>query len=147
MRSDDITTVQNLRTDLALQIARFARRTGVTQLCASKQLGVPQPTLSKIMNGRTSQLSLELMIRIAVRAGLSLALQTGRCPEEAGAHLVTRASPSSRTAPSKLADGAREALKDSERRLTPAERLEAFLEHNQLMAELRNAGRHSEKKR
>ena len=72
-----------MRSDVALQIARYVMRSAPTQLTAAKRLSIPQPTLSKIMHGRVTELSLELLIRIAVRAGMPLVLQTGRAPAEA----------------------------------------------------------------
>ena len=95
----DIATVQALRSDVALQIARHARRMGVSQLVAARQLGLPQPTLSKIINGRVSDLSLELLIRTAARAGLAMTLHTGRVPQEAGAFVSGSHSPPSRASP------------------------------------------------
>lgn len=62
---------------MAHQIARRAQQQGVSQLARARHLGIPQPTLSKIVNGRVSDLSLELLIRSAVRAGLPMTLQTG----------------------------------------------------------------------
>lgn len=144
MLSPEDATIETLRRDVALQIARFAARVGVTQIAAAKQLGIPQPTLSKIINGRVSDLSLELLIRVAVRGGLPLALQTGHGPEEAGAFVAANSGDPLRVRHSRLADEARDSLRRSERRLTPSQRLEAFLEHNQLMAALRQAGRASE---
>ena len=143
----DIATVQALRSDVALQIARHARRMGVTQLVAAKQLGLPQPTLSKIINGRVSDLSLELLIRTAARAGLAMTLHTGRVPQEAGAFVSGTQSRSSRSSRSKLGEEARESLNQSASRLTPTERLQAFLEHNELMGALHQAGRVAEAKR
>jgi predicted XRE-type DNA-binding protein len=141
MPSPEDATIQSLRNDLALQVARFARRLGLTQVAAARQLRIPQPTLSKIINGRVSDLSIELLIRIAVRAGLPLTLHTGHAPEEAGA-FVSATSPSSPQASrSRLADAARDSVLQSGQRLTPSERLEAFLEHNQLVASLREATR------
>jgi predicted XRE-type DNA-binding protein len=146
MLSRDEATIQSLRRDLALQISRLAQHMGGTQMAIAKQLGVPQPTLSKIMNGRVSDLSIELLLRVAVRADLPVTLQTGRIPEEAGAFVsgITRESRPSR---SKLAEQARESRLESERRLTPSQRLEAFLEHNQLLAALQEAGRAAQKTR
>lgn len=143
----DIATVQALRSDVALQIARHARRIGVSQLVAAKQLGLPQPTLSKIMNGRVSDLSLELLIRTAARAGLAMTLHTGRVPQEAGAFVSGTHSPSSRASRSRLGEEARESLHHSASRLTPTERLQAFLEHNQLLGALHQAGRAAEAQR
>lgn len=146
MLSPDEATIQSLRRDIALQISRLAQRLGGTQMAAAKQLGVPQPTLSKIINGRVSDLSIEFLIRIAVRARLPVTLQTGRVPEEAGA-FISRLAPESRASRSKLADKARESLIDSERRLTPTQRMEAFLEHNQLLGTLHQAARAAERTR
>ncbi len=144
----DEATIHSLRRDLALQVSRAVHQLGATQAVAAKQLGVPQPTLSKLINGRVENLSIELLIRIAVRAGLSLTLHTGDVPEEAGVFVSTsdRHSPPMR-GKSQLADEARHSLELSDRRLTPSQRLEAFLEHNQLLAELHHAGRVAEKLR
>lgn len=144
--SPDEATVHSLRGDIALQVSRYARRLGLTQISAAKKLGVPQPTLSKIMNGHVSKLSIEFLLRIAVRAGLPLTLQTGRAPEEAGA-FVSRGMRDFRAPRSKLASEARQSLMDAERGLTPTQRLEAFLEHNQLLSTLHQASRDSEKRR
>lgn len=134
-------TVQALRSDVALQIARHAKRLGVNQLAAAKALGVPQPTLSKIVNGNTSELSLELLLRIAVRAGLRVTLQTGQAPEEAGAFVASGRAHSNRVFPSSVATQTHAATKQWLREQTPAQRLEAFLEHNVLANELREIGR------
>lgn len=134
-------TVQALRSDVALQIARHSKRLGVNQLAAARELGVPQPTLSKIVNGNTSELSLELLLRIAVRAGLRVTLQTGLAPEEAGAFVASGRAHADRAFPSSVAAKAHAAIKQLLREQTPAERLEAFLEHNVLAHELREMGR------
>jgi predicted XRE-type DNA-binding protein len=140
----DSEVVHALRSDVALQISRHTQRLGISQLAAAKRLDVPQPTLSKIVNGHTSDLSLELLLRIAVRAGLRIALQIGRTPQEAGAFVSPGRSSSARAFPSKIAAASQAALKESLRELTPAQRLEAFLEHNQLASELRESGRAAE---
>ena len=134
-------TVHALRSDVALQIARYVVRLGISQLAAANELNVPQPTLSKIVNGHTSDLSLELLLRISVRAGLRVTLQTGLIPQEAGAYVAVGRPSSARTFPSKISARSNASLKESLRELTPAQRLEAFLEHNQLASELRETGR------
>jgi predicted XRE-type DNA-binding protein len=147
LHSPDIATVQALRSDVALQLARYTHRMGVSQVVAAKQLGLPQPTLSKIVNGRVSDVSLELLIRVAVRAGLPMTLQTGHVPQEAGAFSSGTHSRSTRAFRSKLGDAARQSLMQSEASLTPSQRLEAFLEHNQLLGALHQAGRAAEAQR
>ena len=145
--SPDMATVHALRSDVALQLARFTQRMGISQVGAAKQLGLPQPTLSKIINGRVSDVSLELLIRTAARAGLSMTLHTGRVPQEAGAFVSGTHSRSSRSSRSKLGEEARESLNQSASRLTPTERLQAFVEHNQLLGALHQAGRAAEAQR
>jgi predicted XRE-type DNA-binding protein len=137
----DFETVHALRSDVALQIARYTERLGISQLAAAKRLDVPQPTLSKIVNGHTSDLSLELLLRVAVRAGLRITLQTGLIPQEAGAYVAAGRPSLARTFPSKIAARTHASLKESLRELTPAQRLDAFVEHNQLASELRETGR------
>jgi predicted XRE-type DNA-binding protein len=143
----DMATVHALRRDVALQLARLIQRMAVSQVVAAKQLGLPQPTLSKIINGRVSDVSLELLIRTAARAGLPMTLQTGRVPQEAGAYVSGAHSRPSRTFQSRLGEEARESLSQSASRLTPTERLQAFVEHNQLLGALHQAGRVAEAQR
>lgn len=133
-------TIQALRGDLALQIARHVGRNGASQAATAKRLGIPQPTLSKIMRGQVEAISLELMLRIAMRAGLSIVLQTGQEPGEAGVYSsgVTPSGPARIT--SRIADQARRATSESAHSLTPAERLAAHLKHNELVAALQRAG-------
>jgi predicted XRE-type DNA-binding protein len=141
--STDVATVQALRGDVALQIARFLERRQLSQAAAAKLLRVPQPTLSKIVNGRVAELSLELLIRIAVRAGLALVIQTGAVPEEAGA-FVAGSTPAAHTRTrSKVADSARDALLAAARDMTPEQRLNAHLKHSELVSSLHRAGRRS----
>jgi predicted XRE-type DNA-binding protein len=145
--SPEITTIQALRGDVARQLARYANRVGVSQVIAAKQLRLPQPTLSKIINGHVSDISLELLIRVAVRAGLPMTLQTGQVPQEAGAFRSIAHSRSTKVFRSKLGDAAHQSLILSEAGLTPSQRLEAFFEHNQLLGALHQAGRIAEAQR
>jgi len=104
MMADNL-TIHALRSDMALQLARFVQRDGASQSAAAKRLGIPQPTLSKIMRGQVDSLSLELLIRISVRAGLPFVLQTGKEAVEAGVY-VTGQSLSQRSQRSVLAEHA-----------------------------------------
>ena len=99
------------------------------------------------MHGRVSQLSLELLIRIAVRAGLPVVLQTGKDAEEAGAFVAGQLLQESRILRSKVADEARQALNEDARNLTPQQRLEAHARHSQLTVALHRAGRKSRRAR
>lgn len=139
MNPPDVATIQALRADLALQIARHVGRTGRSQVAAAKELGIPQPTLSKIANGQVGEVSLELLIRIAVRADLPVVLHTGRDPAEAGAHVAGSAF-SQRVNRSRLSDQSRQALTTSALQLTPEQRLDAHFRHSELMTALHSAG-------
>lgn len=139
----DTATIQALRSDVALQVARFVERQHLSQAAAAKSLRIPQPTISKIVNGRVSELSLELLLRIAVRAGLQLVLQIGAVPEEAGA-FVSGPAPTSRAGTrSRLADDAQDALLEAARQMTPEQRLKAHIQHSELVSSLHRAGRQS----
>jgi predicted XRE-type DNA-binding protein len=140
-------TIASLRRDVALQIAKSAQCTGGTQVAVAQRLGVPQPTLSKIKNGRVHDLSIELLLRVAIRAGLVLTLQTGRDASEAGAFISGFIGGSVRATDSKLEKEARKSLHASGKHLTPTERLEAFLQHNELLAAFHQAGRAADRKR
>jgi predicted XRE-type DNA-binding protein len=140
MPAADIATVQALRGDLALEIARHLMRAGHSQVSAARQLDIPQPTLSKIMNGHVSELSLELLIRIAVRAGLPVLLQTGQVPEEAGAFASVGHTRSEGRLPSRVGDDARNDLIANARQLSPGERLEAHFRHSELLTALHRGG-------
>jgi predicted XRE-type DNA-binding protein len=133
--------IQALRSDLALQIARHVGRDGRSQAATAKRLAIPQPTMSKIMRGQVEGVSLELMLKIAVRAGLAVVLQTGKDPAEAGVY-VSGMTTSKKPARIKsgLAEAARRELNESIRSLTPEKRLEAQLKHSELVAELHRAG-------
>lgn len=135
----DVATIQALRSDLALQIARHVARSGQSQTAVAQHLDIPQPTLSKIIRSQVSDLSLELLIRIAVRANLPVVLQTGYEPSEAGVHVDGLPLPK-RLHRSTLADAARDQLAQSVQRLSPQERLEAQLRHSELLVELQRGG-------
>lgn len=138
--SQDLEVIAALRSDLALQIARSVAQSRESQVVAATRLGIPQPTLSKIVNARVGELSLELLIRIAVRAGLPIVLQTGRDTSEAGV-FVTGGAAVGRAQKSKVAEGAQDALLQNALRLTPEQRLEAHLRHSELVTALHSAGR------
>lgn len=140
MPRPDQVVIRALRSDLALQVARHVARSGQTQSEAAKRLAVPQPTLSKIMRGDVEAISLELLLRVAVRAGLPVVLQTGKDPAEAGVYAFGRPAPGPRRLPSRLADAARLEVNDRDRALSPEQRLQAQLKHSELVTALHRAG-------
>jgi predicted XRE-type DNA-binding protein len=86
-RPDDA-TVMAVRSDLATQIAEFLKRGQLNQVAAARLLNVPQPTISKIVNGRVQSLSIELLLRMLVRANVPVVIQTGSNVQDAGAYVA-----------------------------------------------------------
>lgn len=143
MSSPDQATIQALRRDLALQIARHVGRSGQTQVAAARRLAIPQPTMSKIMRGQVETVSLELMLKIAVRAGLPVLLQTGKDAAEAGVYVSGLGTPRPARLKSRLAEEARRMTHEGTRSWAPERRLAAHLKHSELVAELHRAAMRS----
>ncbi|MGH6678568.1 MAG: helix-turn-helix domain-containing protein [Bradyrhizobium sp.] len=68
----------HIRSQLAAALERHVERKGWTQAAAARALKVPQPTISKIVNGNIDKLSIEFLIKLMVRAGLPVELSGGR---------------------------------------------------------------------
>lgn len=60
------------RVSLAVQIERYIDHHGLTQTKAAAAFGVPQPTISKIVRGDLSRLSVEYLIRMLARVGIAV---------------------------------------------------------------------------
>lgn len=142
---DDLATIRALRGDVALQISRSICTRNLSQSAAARLLGVPHSTLVKIVNGSASGLSLDLLIRIAVRAHLSLVLQTGTVPAEAGAFVSGRVQALRVGARSRVVERSRDELLTAARAMTPEQRLNVQLEHSELLAELQAGASASQK--
>jgi predicted XRE-type DNA-binding protein len=84
----DIATIKALRSDLASEIAQFIKRRQLSQVAAAKLFRVPQPTISKIVNGRVSGLSLEFLIRMLVRVDIPIVMQTGQSAQDTAAYVA-----------------------------------------------------------
>jgi predicted XRE-type DNA-binding protein len=83
----DDATIMAIRSDLAMRIAEYLERSPLNQVAAARQLGVPQPTISKIVNGRIENLSIELLLRMLVRANVPIVIQSGSAVKDAGAYV------------------------------------------------------------
>jgi predicted XRE-type DNA-binding protein len=64
------------RVVLAVDIERYMSREGLTQAKAAAAFGVPQPTISKIVRGDVSKLSVEYLLKMLARVGVSVTLVT-----------------------------------------------------------------------
>lgn len=72
-----------IRTDLMLQIERVLKERGLTQAKAAKLLGVTQPRVSDLVRGRVDLFSIDTLVDILARLGVSVTLRTRRSPRVA----------------------------------------------------------------
>lgn len=63
-----------LRSELMMRITDYYEKSGLTQARAAKALGLTQPRLNALLRGRLSVFSLDALVNIASRAGLSVRL-------------------------------------------------------------------------
>lgn len=61
-----------LRTDLMIAIERYIRKAGLSQTEAAKMLGITQPRLSDLFRHRIERFSLDALVILAAKAGLSV---------------------------------------------------------------------------
>jgi len=67
-----------LRSDLASAIAAQIRRQALTQAKAAALLGISQPRLNAVLNGRVELFSLDSLVGLAQRSGLNVAIRVTR---------------------------------------------------------------------
>ena len=63
-----------LRADLMMRIEDFYEKSGMTQAKAVKRLGLTTPRLNALLKGKIGLFSLDALVNIATRAGLSVRL-------------------------------------------------------------------------
>ncbi len=61
-----------LRTDLMIAIERYIRKSGLSQTEAAKKLSITQPRLSDLFRHRIERFSLDALVILAAKAGLSV---------------------------------------------------------------------------
>ena len=67
-----------LRRELAATVAERIRRKAMTQVRAAELLGITQPRLNALLNGRTEMFSLDALVDLAQRSGLSVSIKATR---------------------------------------------------------------------
>jgi predicted XRE-type DNA-binding protein len=77
---DTATAAANVRARSELMIAVRAKIESwkVSQTEAARRLGLTQPRLNDLMRGRIDKFSLDALINVAARAGLSVRLKIGK---------------------------------------------------------------------
>jgi predicted XRE-type DNA-binding protein len=67
-----------LRSDLMIAVQEAVAGWGVTQAEAAKRLSVTQPRLNDLVRGRVDKFSLDALVDLAARAGLTLRMEITR---------------------------------------------------------------------
>ena len=63
-----------LRSELMMRIEDFYEKSGMTQALAAKALGLTTPRFNALLKGKITLFSLDALVNIATRAGLSVRL-------------------------------------------------------------------------
>ena len=66
------------RSELMMAIRKIVDGWTLTQVQASKRLGITQPRLNDLLRGRINKFSLDALIDIAARSGLSVKMKIAR---------------------------------------------------------------------
>ena len=61
-----------LRAELMMRIEEYYERSGMTQAQAAKVLGLTTPRFNALLNGKIALFSLDALVNIATRAGLTV---------------------------------------------------------------------------
>ena len=64
-----------LRSDLMIVLEETVERWKVTQKEAASRLGITQPRLSDLLKGKISKFSVDALVDLATRAGLSVTIK------------------------------------------------------------------------
>lgn len=67
--------VMLLRCELAEALRKWMDREGITQAVAAKRLGVVQPRISEIARNKVDKLSLDYLVGLCAKAGVSVAVK------------------------------------------------------------------------
>jgi predicted XRE-type DNA-binding protein len=67
---EDQAAEMEMRSLLLIALQRWLADADMTQIEAAKELGITQARVSDIKRGKISQFSLDLLVRLAARAGL-----------------------------------------------------------------------------
>jgi len=68
-------TVMLLRCELAEALRQWMQRESLTQVQAAKRLGVVQPRISEIARNKVDKLSLDYLVGLCAKAGVSVAVK------------------------------------------------------------------------
>ena len=64
-----------LRSQIMDAIEEYILREGITQRVAAERLGVPRSRISELVNGRLSKFTIDKLVKMAARVGLSVTME------------------------------------------------------------------------
>lgn len=67
--------VMLLRAQIAEALRKWMEREGLTQTQTAKRLGISQPRVSEITRGKVELLSLDFLVGLCVKAGISVGVK------------------------------------------------------------------------
>jgi predicted XRE-type DNA-binding protein len=62
--------VMKLRTQVMIRMEQHMKAKGWTQTEAARRLGIKQPRVSRLIKGKSEDFSLDMLLKLAARAGL-----------------------------------------------------------------------------
>lgn len=78
------------KAELVLRLQKTIERQGLTQQEAARRIGATQPELSKILNGKFSEVSLERLMRFLSALGHSIEIKIGSAKRKGSGQVVVR---------------------------------------------------------
>lgn len=72
-----------IRADLIISLNQLLDKRGLTQVRAAKLLGVTQPRISDLRRGRLELFSIDTLVDMLARLGVTVTLQTKKSPRVA----------------------------------------------------------------
>ena len=67
-----------IRSSLMIELEKFIRHRGMTQVQAADYFGVSQPYISDLLNGRIDRVSIDKLVTLLDRAGRPVTVKVGR---------------------------------------------------------------------
>lgn len=74
-RDPDVAAKLRIKADLMMEIRNYIRDNGLTQRQAAELLGVAQPRISNLVNGKIGLFSIDMLIEMLTRAGLAVRVE------------------------------------------------------------------------
>jgi predicted XRE-type DNA-binding protein len=79
-----------LKAELVLRLDKTIERQSLTQRNAARRMGATQPELSKILNGKFSEVSLERLMRFLSALGHTIEIKIGSAKAKGSGQVVVR---------------------------------------------------------